>query len=55
MLTLQRQAQAASTAAPVESGLSLEKIRFCHAFIDSKPPWKPRTKLAMSQTVCQKI
>ena len=35
MLALQRQAQAASTAAPAESGLSLEKIRFRHAVIDS--------------------
>lgn len=31
MLTLQRQARAASTAAPVELGLSLEKIRFLQA------------------------
>ena len=55
MLTLQRQTQAASTAAPVESGLSLEKIRFRHAVIDSNPPWKPLTKLTTSQTVCEKI
>lgn len=38
MLALQRQAHAASTAAPVEPGLSLEKIRFRHAVIDSNQP-----------------
>ncbi|WP_124982008.1 P-type conjugative transfer protein TrbG [Ralstonia solanacearum] len=41
MLALQRQAQAASAAAPVESGLSLEKIRFRYAVSGSNPPWKP--------------
>jgi len=41
MLALQRQAQAASTAAPVDSGLSLEKIRFRYAVSGSNPPWKP--------------
>ncbi|OJZ06385.1 P-type conjugative transfer protein TrbG [Variovorax sp. 67-131] len=41
MLALQRQAQAASAAAPVESGLSLEKIRFRYAISGSNPPWKP--------------
>ena len=34
MLALQRQAQAASAAAPVESGLSLEKLRFRYVVID---------------------
>ena len=38
---LQRQAQAASAAAPVDSGLSLEKIRFRYAVSGSNPPWKP--------------
>ncbi len=41
MLALQRQAQAASAAAPVDSGLSLEKIRFRYAVSGSNPPWKP--------------
>ena len=41
MLALQRQAQAASAAAPVDSGLSLEKIRFRYAISGSNPPWKP--------------
>lgn len=41
MLALQRQAQAASAAAPVDSGLSLEKIRFRYVIRGSNPPWKP--------------
>ena len=41
MLALQRQAQAASAAAPVDTGLSLEKIRFRYAVSGSNPPWKP--------------
>jgi type IV secretion system protein VirB9 len=41
MLALQRQAQAASAAPPVDSGLSLEKIRFRYAVSGSNPPWKP--------------
>jgi type IV secretion system protein VirB9 len=41
MLALQRQAQAANAAAPVESGLSLEKIRFRYVVSGSNPPWKP--------------
>ena len=41
MLALQRQAQAASAAAPVSTGLSLEKIRFRYAISGSSPPWKP--------------
>ncbi len=41
MLALQRKAQAASAATPVESGLSLEKIRFRYAISGSNPPWKP--------------
>ena len=40
MLALQRQAQAASAAAPVDTGLSLEKIRFRYAVSGSNPPWK---------------
>ncbi|TBU98339.1 P-type conjugative transfer protein TrbG [Stutzerimonas kirkiae] len=41
MLALQRQAQAAQTAAPVDTGLSLERIRFRYAISGSNPPWKP--------------
>ncbi|WP_291475287.1 P-type conjugative transfer protein TrbG [Acidovorax sp.] len=41
MLALQRQAHAAQTAAPVEAGLSLERIRFRYAISGSTPPWKP--------------
>jgi len=41
MLALQRQAQAAQTAAPVDSGLSLERIRFRYAISGSNPSWKP--------------
>ena len=40
MLALRRQAQAASAAAPVDTGLSLEKIRFRYAVSGSNPPWK---------------
>lgn len=32
---------AASAAAPVDAGLSLENIRFRYAISGSKPPWKP--------------
>ncbi|MCU0761976.1 MAG: P-type conjugative transfer protein TrbG [Hydrogenophaga sp.] len=41
MLALQRQSQAAQTAAPVDAGLSLERIRFRYAISGSTPPWKP--------------
>ena len=41
MLALQRQAREASAVAPVESGLSLEKLRFRYAISGSNPPWKP--------------
>ncbi|WIA60413.1 P-type conjugative transfer protein TrbG [Stenotrophomonas sp. BIO128-Bstrain] len=41
MLALQRQNQAAQAAAPVDGGLSLEKIRFRYAVSGSNPPWKP--------------
>ncbi|MBL8389666.1 MAG: P-type conjugative transfer protein TrbG, partial [Hydrogenophaga sp.] len=41
MLALQRQAQAAQTAAPVDVGLSLERLRFRYAISGSTPPWKP--------------
>lgn len=41
MLALQRQAQAAQITAPVDAGLSLEKIRFRYAITGSNPPWTP--------------
>lgn len=41
MLALQRQAQAAQATAPVDIGLSLEKIRFRYAISGSNPPWQP--------------
>ncbi|AIJ47385.1 MULTISPECIES: P-type conjugative transfer protein TrbG [Burkholderiales] len=41
MLALQRQAQVANAAAPLDAGLSLEKIRFRYAVSGSNPPWKP--------------
>jgi type IV secretion system protein VirB9 len=41
MLSLQRQAQAAQAAAPIESGLSLEKLRFRYAIGGGNPAWKP--------------
>lgn len=42
MLALQRQAQAAQTAAPIDTGLALENIRFRYAISGSNPPWKPQ-------------
>ncbi|HCT4780190.1 TPA: P-type conjugative transfer protein TrbG [Pseudomonas aeruginosa] len=42
MLALQRQSQAASADAPVDTGLALEKIRFRYAISGSNPPWKPQ-------------
>lgn len=41
MLALQRQAQAAQSTAPVDTGLSLEKIRFRYAISGSHPSWTP--------------
>lgn len=41
MLALQRQAQVARDAAPIETGLSLERIRFRYAISGDEPPWKP--------------
>jgi type IV secretion system protein TrbG len=41
MLALQRQSQIAQATAPVDTGLSLEKIRFRYAVSGSNPPWKP--------------
>ncbi len=41
MLALQRQAQAAQTAVPVDAGLSLKNLKFRYAMSGSNPPWKP--------------
>ncbi|MGU1745187.1 P-type conjugative transfer protein TrbG [Pseudomonas aeruginosa] len=41
MLALQRQAQTAQATVPVDTGLSLEKIRFRYAISGSNPPWQP--------------
>ncbi|WP_312255881.1 P-type conjugative transfer protein TrbG [Stutzerimonas nitrititolerans] len=41
MLALQRQAQAAQSSAPVDTGLALERIRFRYAISGSNPPWQP--------------
>mgnify|MGYP002621096976 CR=1 FL=1 len=41
MLALQRQSQAAQSTAPVDTGLTLENIRFRYAISGSNPPWKP--------------
>src|SRR5690606_31063610 len=41
MLALQKQAQQAQTAAPVDVGLSLEQIKFRYAIAGDNPPWKP--------------
>ncbi|EIK51273.1 P-type conjugative transfer protein TrbG [Stutzerimonas stutzeri TS44] len=41
MLALQRRANIAQAAAPVDVGLTLEKLRFRYAISGSNPPWKP--------------
>lgn len=41
MLALQRKAQAANLAAPVDSGISLEQLRFRYTISGSQPPWRP--------------
>jgi len=41
MLALRRQAQAADASAPVDTGLSLERLRFRYAIRGAHPPWKP--------------
>lgn len=41
MLALQKQAQQAQVAAPIDSGLSLEQIKFRYAITGDSPPWKP--------------
>jgi type IV secretion system protein VirB9 len=41
MLALQKQAQQAQAAEPVNSGVSLEQIKFRYAISGDNPPWKP--------------
>jgi type IV secretion system protein VirB9 len=41
MLALQKQAQQAQAVAPVETGMTLEQIRFRYAVSGDSPPWKP--------------
>jgi type IV secretion system protein TrbG len=41
MLALQRQAQQAQASAPVETGMTLEQIRFRYTVTGDSPPWKP--------------
>ena len=41
LLALQKQAQQAQASAPVDSGLSLEQIKFRYAISGDSPPWKP--------------
>ena len=41
MLALQKQAQQAQASAPVETGMTLEQIRFRYAVTGDSPPWKP--------------
>jgi len=36
-----RQAQATNAAAPIDTGLSLQNLRFRYAISGSNPPWKP--------------
>lgn len=41
MLALQKQAREAQASAPVETGMTLEQIRFRYAVSGDSPPWKP--------------
>jgi len=41
MLVLQKQAQQAQASAPVETGMTLEQLRFRYAVSGDNPPWKP--------------
>ena len=41
MLAPQKQAREAQAGAPVETGMTLEKIRFRYAVSGDAPPWKP--------------
>ena len=52
MLALQRRAGAAQAAAPVDSGLTLEQLRFRYAISGSNPPWKPLRAFDDGRKVC---
>lgn len=41
MLALKQQARLAEIAAPVDSGLAIEKIKFRYAITGDRPPWRP--------------
>jgi len=41
MLALQKQVQQAQASAPVETGMTLEQIRFRYVVSGDSPPWKP--------------
>ena len=41
MLALQKQAQQAQASAPVETGMTLEQIKFRYVVSGDSPPWKP--------------
>jgi type IV secretion system protein VirB9 len=41
LLALQKQAQQAQIVAPVDSGLTLEQIKFRYVITGDNPPWKP--------------
>jgi len=41
LLALQKQAREAQAAAPVDTGLALESLRFRYAISGDNPPWKP--------------
>ena len=41
LLALRKQAQQAEASAPVETGMTLEQIRFRYAITGDNPPWKP--------------
>ncbi len=41
LVALHKQAQQAEAAAPVETGLSLEQLKFRYAISGDNPPWKP--------------
>lgn len=42
MMALQRQSEMVQAATPVDTGLSLEKIRFRYDISGSNPPWRPK-------------
>src|SRR3546814_15378734 len=55
MLALQRQSQAAQTAAPLDTGLALEQIRFRYAISGSHPPGKDRKGVVSGKSVAVRV